>query len=140
MTLDNCVGPAAKLAMSGRLSEVERRRLEAQFREQVRLDCEESERIGFPPRAFRRMVADVGPVEACIRVIMAPKIPDGFLKLLEFGRLDLTAEATILRKRWRALFENRNDVLEQARNRLLQYNRPDLVSLKKRIEPHRRRN
>src|SRR5262249_32739457 len=104
----------------------ERRRLEAKFLDQVHRDCEESERIGYPPRIFRRMVADVGPVQASIRVIMVPKVPDGFLKLLELKRLDLTAEATVLHKQWRALFED--DVLEQARTRLRQYSRPDLAT------------
>jgi hypothetical protein len=94
-------------------------------REQVRRDCEESENIGYSPRQFRIMVAESGPVGACIRVIMAPKIPDGFLRLLELKRLDLTAEATVLRQLWRALFDPA--VLEQARKRLRQYNRPDLA-------------
>jgi hypothetical protein len=56
---------------------------------------------------------------------MAPKIPDGFLRLLELNRLDLTAEAVVLQQPWKRLFED--NVLEQARKRLRQYNRPDLV-------------
>jgi hypothetical protein len=71
------------------------------------------------------MLAESGPVGACVRVIMAPKIPDGFLRLLELKRLDLTAEAVVLDHRWRCLFESK--VLEQARKRLRQYDRPDLA-------------
>jgi hypothetical protein len=79
--------------MPERLSDVERRRLEAQLGEQLRGDCEESERLCYSPRQFRIMLAESGPIGAC----MARKIPDGFLKLLELKRLDLAAEATILR-------------------------------------------
>jgi hypothetical protein len=42
------------------------------------------------------MLKEFGPIEARIRVIVAPKIPDGFLGLLEHGRLDFTAEAVVL--------------------------------------------
>jgi len=72
------------------------------------------------------MLSQSGPVEACRRVIMATKIPDGFIRLLELQRLDLKAEATILRGPWRALFDIA--VLEQAKKRLKEYNRPDLVT------------
>jgi hypothetical protein len=71
------------------------------------------------------MLKEFGPIEARIRVIVAPKIPDGFLGLLEHGRLDFTAEAVVLDYRWRCLFKT--EVLEQARKRLRQYERPDLA-------------
>jgi hypothetical protein len=111
--------------MSDNLSESERRKLQAQLHEQLRQDAEESESIGYPPKQFRIMLAESGPVGACRRVIMAPNIPDGFIRLLELERLDLTAEATILRGPWRALFEAA--VIEQAKKRLREYNRPDLA-------------
>jgi hypothetical protein len=107
------------------LSETERRQLEAKLGEQLRQDCDESERIGYSPRQFRLMIAESGPAEACRRVIMSPKIPDGFLKLLELQKLELTAEARVLNGPWRRLFMR--DVLEQARKRLRQYDRPDLA-------------
>jgi hypothetical protein len=111
--------------MSEPLAEAERRRLEGKLGEQLRQDCEESESIGYSPKQFRMMLAESGPVGACQRVILSPRIPDGFLRLLELERLDLTAEATVLRGPWRILFGT--DVLEQARKRLRQYNRPDLA-------------
>lgn len=111
--------------MTQPLTEAERRRLEGLLREQIRQDCDESESIGYSPRQFRIMLAESGPVGACYRVIMSAKIPDGFIRLLELKRLDLTAEATVLRGPWRALFEVA--VLEQARKRLRQYERPDLA-------------
>jgi len=53
------------------------------------------------------------------------KIPDGFLTLFEKQRLDLTAEATVLRGPWKALFQSHE--LETARERLRKYGRPDLA-------------
>jgi hypothetical protein len=46
---------------------------------------------------------------------MASKIPDGFIRLLELKRMELTAEAAVLRGPWQALFTEA--VLEQARRR-----------------------
>ncbi|WP_156464291.1 hypothetical protein [Afipia sp. Root123D2] len=107
------------------LPDAERRKLEAQLHEQLRQDCDQSEAIGYRPKIFRQMLAESGPVEACLRVIMTDKIPDGFITLLEKKRLDLTAEATILRGPWRVLFQSTE--LDRARNRLRQYGRPDLA-------------
>jgi hypothetical protein len=71
------------------------------------------------------MMSKHGPVEACRQVIMASKIPDGFIRLLELKRLELTAEATVLRGPWQALFSEA--VLAQARGRLVAYGREDLA-------------
>ena len=98
--------------MSDPLTNVEKRQLEAKLYEKLRQACDESESIGYPPRQFRVMLTE-GAVSACIRDIMAPKIPDGFLELLERNRLDLTAEAIVLQWPWRPLFDVA--VLEQAR-------------------------
>lgn len=93
--------------MAEPLTEPERRRLEGQLREQLRQDDEESVSIGYIPRQFRIMLTEGGPVGACVRVIMSAKTPDGFMTLLERKRLDLTAEATVLRGPWRILFDVR---------------------------------
>lgn len=103
----------------------EERKLEALLAAQLKQDCAESESIGYPPKKFRTMMAESGPAGACVRVIMSAKIPDGFLTLLELKRLDLTAEATVLRGPWKTLFEPA--VLEMARKRLREYGRPDLA-------------
>jgi len=103
----------------------EERKLESLLAGQLKQDCAEAESIGYPPRKFRSMMAESGPAGACVRVIMSAKIPDGFLALLELERLDLTAEATVLRGPWKELFEPA--VLDQARKRLRDYGRPDLA-------------
>jgi hypothetical protein len=51
--------------MSEPLSEAQRVRLAGQLREKLRQDCDESESIGYPPRQFRIMLAENGPVGAC---------------------------------------------------------------------------
>lgn len=106
-------------------SDPELRILTNKLREALVRDCAESESIGYPPKKFKTMMAVDGPVEACRQVIMSVKIPDGFLTLLELQRLDLTAEATVLRGEWKKLFAP--EVLDQARKRLTSYNRRDLA-------------
>jgi len=49
----------------------------------------------------------------------------GFAALAELKRLELTGEAIALSGPWKALFDPK--VLDQARKRLIQYQRPDLV-------------
>jgi hypothetical protein len=104
----------------------EERKLETLLAAQLKQDCAESESIGYAPRKFRAMMSESGPAGACVRVIMSAKIPDGFLTLLELNRLDLTAEATVLRGPWKELFES--GVLDRARKRLKDYGRPDLAA------------
>lgn len=108
------------------LTDAERRKLEGQLFEELRKDCAESRSIGYPPRVFESMMGRLGPVEACRRVIVSDTPPDGFLTLLEKKRLDLTAEATVLRGPWRALFDE--SLLARARKRLTTYERPDLAA------------
>jgi len=88
-------------------------------------DCAESERIGYRPSYFRRMIAECGAKGACIQVIMARRLPEGFSKLCELGRLDLTAERAVLDGEWRGLFGPA--VLQMARRRLRQFGRADLI-------------
>jgi hypothetical protein len=61
----------------------------------------------------------MAPWNDATRVILSHKIPEGFLKLLQLGRLDLTAEATVLRSPWYRLFDR--DLLLRARSRLTTY-------------------
>ena len=84
-------------------------------------DCAECLRLRPPynPYIFQRMIGEHGPVEACRRVIMelpAHQAPSGYGHLWERGRLDLTAEATVLRPEFSALFEEA--VTDRAKTRL----------------------
>lgn len=112
--------------MSISVADAKRTSLERKLREQLLHDCSVSVSIGYRPVAFQRMLADHGPVEACRQVIMSTKIPDGFLRLWELKRVDLTAEATILAGPWKELFGQ--EILDRARRRLKEYQRPDLAN------------
>ena len=107
------------------LTQLQRERLEAKLGERLRQDCDESESIGYTPKKFRVMLANDGPVNACRRVIMLSYPADGFTTLWEKGRLDLTAEAVVLQQPWCQLFDE--TILEQAKERLRRYGRPDLA-------------
>jgi len=84
-------------------------------------DCAECLRLRprYNPYIFQRMIGEHGPVEACRRVIMELPVhqaPSGYAQLWERGRLDLTAEATVLQPEWSDLFEP--SVLQRAEGRL----------------------
>lgn len=108
-----------------RVSDLERRELERLLLDRLLKDAIEAQKIGFRPRAFRLMLTDIGPVQACVRLITSNTVPDGFLILWEKGRVDLTAEVAVLSGPWRALFEA--SVLKCAEERLRNYGRPDLI-------------
>ena len=107
------------------MTEAERRSFENRLRERLLKDAHEAKRIGYNPYQFLGLIIDNGPVQACVRVIMAPTIPPGFGRLAELQRLDLTAEATVVDGPWRVLFER--EVIDAANKRLTQFERPDLV-------------
>ena len=108
------------------MSDVERRRLEGLLAEQLRQDIDRAKKLGYNPTKFSAMLHKEGPERACVQVIVGGKIPDGFIRLLELKALELTAEATVLRGPWCALFHD--DVIAEARKRLRKFERPDLAS------------
>src|SRR4051812_11654626 len=83
--------------------------------------------IGYHPTMFLRMVTERGGLAAARQLINDRKPSDGFTRLWELKRLDLSVEAVALQKRWRQLFTV--DELAAARQRLLLYNfDPDTVA------------
>ena len=71
---------------------------------------------GYRPSYFLQMLNNYGPVETAIRLVTADQLHEGFTKLWELGRLDLTVEAIILRKPFNQLFTD--EILQRARERL----------------------
>ena len=104
----------------------ERKSLEKRLGEKLLTFCAESKIIGYNPRDFLRMLAQHGPVNACVRVIMPEELPPGFGRLAILQRLDLTVEAAVVNGPWKILFEK--SVIDRANKRLIQFERPDLVS------------
>jgi hypothetical protein len=73
---------------------------------------------GYRPSYFLQMLDNYGSVDTAIRLVTATKFHEGFTKLWELRRLDLTVEAIILRNPYNQLFTK--EVLEKARERLEQ--------------------
>ncbi len=65
---------------------------------------------------FLGMVSERGGVQAAKDLLGSSSVSDGFTRLWECGRLDLTVEALVLRPEWNALFDEAER--EIARKRL----------------------
>lgn len=93
--------------------------LESQFHEDMLHIYHEASELGYRPSYFLRMVQTHGGLEAA-RILLDQDAPtDGFTKLWELGRLDLSVEAFALRLRYQSLFSS--EQLAKARERLNQY-------------------
>ena len=62
------------------------------------------------------MVNESGGLGAAKRLLNAPDVSDGFRRLWEAKRLDLTVEAVVLQDKWASLFTP--EELSSARQRL----------------------
>jgi hypothetical protein len=58
---------------------------------------DECKAFGYNSVRFRKMRAQYGTVETIRRLLAKPDVSDGFVKLMEIGRLDLSVEAIALR-------------------------------------------
>lgn len=73
----------------------------------------------YNPSFFIHMLDENGGVETAKKLLRAKKISDGFEKLWELKRLDLTVEAIVLNQKWNSLFTK--EELGIARTRLKQF-------------------
>lgn len=71
--------------------------------------------LGYDPRYFREMVLQHGAVGAVRRLLASSTPSDGFVRLWEAGRLDLTVEAMAVDPRFAALFGERERDIAQRR-------------------------
>ena len=90
--------------------------LETQFHEQMLGIYDEATTFGYYPRYFLQMVNDHGGVQAAKILLGKPDPSDGFERLWDERRLDLSVEALVLREPWRGLFTL--DELREAYRRL----------------------
>ena len=58
----------------------------------------------YKPTAFIHMISDLGTLKAVKKLINTPKVSDGYVRLFEKQRLDLTVEAIALENEWNELF------------------------------------
>jgi hypothetical protein len=75
---------------------------------------------GYTASIFLNMLTDRGGVATAKTLINAAKPSDGYTKLFDLGRLDLTVEAMVVREtKWHSLFEP--EEIEKAKKRLKEY-------------------
>ncbi len=81
----------------------------------------ESKAIGYNPTYFLRMIHEIGGLATAKKLITSDAPSEGFVKLWEMGRLDLTIEALAVGSaEFRPLFSS-TEILK-ARKRLRDYN------------------
>ena len=90
--------------------------MQDQFHDEMLILYRDAAQVITPPTRFLQMVDSQGGVATARQLLAATDISDGFSRLWEAGRLDLTVEAVVLRDRWRPLFTPGE--LEIARRRL----------------------
>lgn len=90
------------------------------FEVRVKKAVQEMIVLGYKPKAFMSMIFQHGTVGAVKMLINSSKVPDGFTRLWEMRRLDLSMENIIQEAEWRDLFSD--DEIKKARKRLLEYN------------------
>src|SRR4051794_21828562 len=74
------------------------------------------QRLRYNPTYTLRMIDRLGHVGACKRILGDPEVVEGFTRLWELRRLDLTIEAIVLRPQLASLFTP--EELDTARKRL----------------------
>ena len=75
--------------------------------------------FGYNPTYWQRMVSDHGAINAAKRLLTGSRASDGFTRLWELGRLDLSVESVILLPKYADLFTP--DERAEARRRLELY-------------------
>jgi hypothetical protein len=75
---------------------------------------------------FLQMVHERGGLQTAKHLLHAPSTSEGFTRLWECGRLDLTVEAVILQPKWHTLFSEEERTIASQRLRELGY-RPQVT-------------
>jgi putative IMPACT (imprinted ancient) family translation regulator len=89
------------------------------FDDRVKNAVQEMITLGYKPKAFMSMTFQYGTINAIKKLINSSGVSDGFTKLWELKRLDLSMENIIQEKEWNHLFSD--DEREKAKKRLLKY-------------------
>jgi hypothetical protein len=94
--------------------------LEEQFH-QAMLDIYQTAKrdINYTPTYFMQMVSEFGGLEAARRLLQKPELSNGFTKLWDKQRLDLTVEAHVIQPKFASLFTP--EEIEIATKRLTEF-------------------
>ncbi len=90
--------------------------LEDRFHQEMLRIYEEAREFGYYPNYFRGMVVERGGLSAAKHLLGGNQLSDGFVRLWEEQRLDLSVEALALQAPWTALFTQKE--LAEAQRRL----------------------
>lgn len=93
--------------------------LEMQFNEDMSFICREARKIGYNPKIFAAMVGEYGGLATAKKLVMQDKPTDGYIRLFELNRLDLTAERFVIEPKYKDLFTE--DEIHASRKRLVDY-------------------
>ena len=80
---------------------------EEQFQKEILANCEMARQTcGTNPARFLMQVESYGALKAVQELIRRRRVSDGFDRLQTAGRLDLSVEASVIRKEYAALFSD----------------------------------
>ena len=95
-------------------------KVERGFGEAMLAIYREASDIGYTPSIFLRMLNEKGALQTARQLINASQPSDGYTRLWELGRLDLSVEAVVHdNAEWHSLFTQ--DELDRCRKRLTDY-------------------
>jgi hypothetical protein len=77
---------------------------ESQLEGELRRCVDECRALGYNPSYFVQMIDQLGALGCCRKLINDDRPSEGFTRLWELHRMDLTVEAVALRAPYRALF------------------------------------
>lgn len=81
-----------------------------------------AEELGYRPHRFKGMLNADGGYQTVNKILASGKPSDGFTRLLELRRIDLTCEAIIVESKWRQYFDE--DLVARAEHLLRQVGYP----------------
>ena len=93
---------------------------ERRFGEAMLTIYREARKIGYTPSLFHRMLHEIGAIQTARQLINASQPSEGYTRLWELKRLDLSVEAVVHDNvEWHELFTQ--DELQRCRKRLTDY-------------------
>jgi len=81
----------------------------------------ECKRLGYHPAFLIQMIQESGPLGACQSILGKPDLTEGFGRLWELHRLDLTIEAIVLQEEFAKLFTDEERTIARKRLAKLDY-------------------
>ena len=90
--------------------------IEAKFEEEMREICRQAHAIRYFPRRFEQMLSEHGAVTTARLLLDSNRFHDGFTRLWQERRLDISLECVVLKPIFRGLFTDQQ--LDLARSRL----------------------